>query len=426
MNSFPKLPAVVDRRALLSLGGLAFATPKWLWAQSRPSPNLSAPSEDVRRALDPLAARGAAIWIDDLDAGASAKTTVLCRMPASVAQVRQVIASPQLYPEFLSVVRDVVIDSSRGTQTGFHFRAVASIFELNVAAAMRSAGPRRVDVNIVRSDFGPGAARWELFEAGPDSTLVACSTWGDPSQGHWLFRQVARRGNASIALMTTAVNLLLSLSLQKRVSTLVSRPIVAEDRSNEPLTPISAALRSALPTGVLGSVTLSPQGTLLQSSTSYMVNVSLARVEQALRNVAQYGTIWRAMRNVRVLGTDADQSIRFASELESSLARSAGSRRLTITRTDQTLTAQWVGIGGDELGHSLRWDAVAQGPSQVVLMATIGDESSRIGFPFRRTIDGEPALRSGLALGLASVWARSLSNFLTREALGLPAISSSR
>lgn len=404
----------MNRRALLSLGGLAVATPKFSFAQSRPTtgPDLSAPPEAIRQLLTPLAERGAAVWIDDLDAGAQARTTVLCKMPGSIAQVRQAIASPQRYPEFLSVVRDVVIDSSRGSLTGFHFRAVASIFDLNVAASMRSS-PRRLDVNIIHSDFGPGAARWELFEDGPNSTLVSCSTWGDPSQGHWLFRQIASRGNASIALMTTAVNLMLSLSLQKRVASLLSRPVIAQDHSAEPLTPISSSIRTTLPQGVLGSVTLNPQGNLLHSSASYIIDVSLDQVEQALRNVSQYGAIWRAMRNIRILGTDPDGSIRYAFELEASVARSSGSRRVSFQRTPQALTVLWTGLSGDEVGHSHRWDVTALSANRIALTSTLGDEVSRVGFPFRRTLDSEPALRAGFSMGLASVWARSLSRYLT-------------
>ncbi len=413
VHSFQSLQSVLDRRAVLSLGGLALVTPKSLGAQALTAPDLSAPDAATRLALAPIYLRGASVWIDDLNAGPRAKTTVICRMPASIAQVRQVIASPLLYPEFLSVVRDATIDSTRGALTGFHFRAVASIFDLNVAASMRVTANRRVDINIVRSDFGPGAARWELFADGPGDTVVCCSTWGDPSQGHWLFRQIAQRGNASIALMTTAVNLMLSLALQRRIAALASRPIVAVDHSAEPLSPVPAAVRAVISSGVLGGITLTPQGALSQASASYVVPCSLDRVEQALRQVTQYPAIWRAMRNVRPLAPDADGGVRFSSEIETTFARSSGSRRLTLQRNGEVLNAVWTGLSGAELGHTTRWDAVQTAPSRVLLSATVGDQVNRVGFPFRATLEREPSLRAGFALGLASVWARSLANHLS-------------
>lgn len=403
----------LTRRALFSAGGAGASLAALdAFSQAFVPPVLGAPDAATRARLRALADAGAVVLIDDMDAGTSAKVTVLCRVPAPIDEVRAVIAAPERYGEFMSVLRDVGVDSRRGSMVGFHFRAVASIFELDTFASLRTINARRIDVAIVRSDLGPGAARWDLFEDPAGGTLISCSCWGDPSRGHWLFRNIASRSNAAVAMMTSAVGLLLSLSLARRLRrTLPNPPSV-----REPLVALPTDLRSLVTArGVVGAIALRPDGSLVQASSCVAAPGTTDRAAAWLSDPARYPQIWRSLRNLRVQSRTA-QGVRFSADLEAGVTRSSGTRLLTTRRSADEFTAHWTGEDGDERGHELRWDASNTAPSTVALCASVRDEVSRIGFPLRSTLDRDLALRAGLGFGLSVVWARSLANRLRRDA----------
>jgi hypothetical protein len=409
-------PSVVKlgRRSLVAASAAAAGTAALrAVAQSVGSPSLVAPDASTRAALRELAGQGAVVLVRDLDAGANARVTVLCRVAAPLDEVRAVIAAPERYGDFVSILRDIAIDSRRGAQVGFRFRATASIFDLETSASLRVVNARRIDVAIVRSDLGPGAARWELFDDPAGGTLVSCTSWGDPSRGHWLFRQIASRGGAATAMMTAAVGLMLSLSLVRRVR----RVTGALPRANGPvsLTPLSLAARALVPEGgALGAVTLRADGLVEQASACVLAPGTVSDVAHWLEDPTRYPQVWRSLRNVRVLRRDAAET-RFSSEIDASVVRSAGTRVLTLQRDAASMTARWIGVDGDERGHEQRWDASPLSSDRVAICATVGDQVSRIGFPLRATLDREPALRAGFAFGLGVVWARSLAKRLARD-----------
>ncbi|MFO0557175.1 MAG: hypothetical protein U0269_04095 [Polyangiales bacterium] len=403
----------VARRALFAAGG-AGASLAALGAlpQALTAPALGAPDAALRAQLRALAAAGAVVLVDDVEAGANAKVTVLCKVPAGINEVRAVIAAPDRYGDFMAVLRDCAIDSRSGSMVGFRFRAVASIFDIETHASMRVINARRIDVAIVRSDLGPGAARWELFEEPDGSTLISCSCWGDPSRGHWIFRQIAARSNAAVSMMTTAVALLLSLSLARRLRRSIASPLSA---GAPPLAPLPVeAQRLVSPRGVLGAITLRPDGSLVQASSCVAAPGSVTDVDRWLSDPSGYSQVWRSFRNVRTQPRAAD-GVRFAADLEAGIGRSSGTRLLATQRDANAFSARWIGIDGDERGHELRWDARALNVDQVALCASVRDEVARVGFPLRSTLDREPALRAGFGFGLSVVWARSLANRLRRD-----------
>lgn len=402
----------IARRTLFAAGG-AGATAAALGAlpQSLTTPSLGAPDPALRAQLRALAAAGAVVLVDDVDAGASAKVTVLCRVPAAINEVRAVIAAPDRYGDFMAVLRDCAIDSRSGPMVGFRFRAVASIFDIETHASLRVINARRIDVAIVRSDLGPGAARWELFEEPDGSTLISCSCWGDPSRGHWLFRQIAARSNAAVAMMTTAVALLLSLSLARRLR----RTMPSSNSATPPLEALPLeARRLVTPRGVLGAISLRPDGGLVQASSVVAAPGSIGDVERWLRDPSLYSQVWRSFRNVRVQPRTAE-GVRFSADLEAGITRSSGARLVTTQTAPSSFSARWLGVDGDERGHELRWDASPLAVDQIALCASVRDEVARVGFPLRSTLDREPALRAGFGFGLSVVWARSLANRLRRD-----------
>jgi hypothetical protein len=371
-----------------------------------------APPAPTRSLLASLAADGAAILIDDLSAGMFSRVVVLARVQAPVEAVRAVIANPERYGEHTRVIRDIRIDSRRGPRVGFRFQAHASIFTIETCASLRVVNPRRMDVAIVRSDLGPGAARWELFDDGPDATLVSLTAWGDPSRGHWLFRQVASRSVTAIPLMTAGVSLLLSLSLLSAVRQRVS---ASPPTSPRPLEPLSAdAIRAAPRGGVLGAARLEPDGRVRQASVALEVPAPIEALRGWLQDPTRYPQVWRAVRQVRVLSR-SEREITFASVLETPMARSSGTRTLTLAGGNDEMTAHWRGVDGDERGLDLRWDLRRIAPDRTSLSATVNDQTARLGFPLRGTVEQEPGLRAGFAFGLAVAWARALARRASPE-----------
>jgi hypothetical protein len=407
------------RRTLLAIGGAGASLAAFgALPQSLSAPVLGAPDEALRAQLRALAAAGAVVLIDDVDAGANAKVTVLCKVSARIDEVRAVIAAPDRYGEFMRLLRDCAIDSRSRSMVGFRFRAVASVFDIETRASLRVVNARRIDVAIVRSDLGPGAARWDLFEEPDGSTLISCSCWGDPSRGHWLFRQIAARSNAAVSMMTTAVALLLALSLVRRLRRSTA-PQPQFPVGLQPLVPLPEDVQRLVPPrGVLGAITVRPDGALVQASSCVLAPGEVSDVERWLRDPSAYPQVWRSFRNVRTQSPAAD-GVRFSADLEVGIGRSSGTRWLTTQRDADTFSARWIGIDGDERGHELRWDARTLHTDAVALCASVRDEAARVGFPLRSILDQEPALRAGLGFGLGVLWARALAHRLRRDRLAV-------
>ncbi len=392
-----------------ALGACAFAlvgASSRALAQLRSPPRLEPPTALVREALGPFASHGAVLLIDDLDAGMFSRVTVLARVNASLEAVRTIIASPERYGDRTRVIRDVQIDSRRGPLVGFRFQASASIFALETSASLRVVSPRRIDVAIVRSDLGPGAARWDLFDDGAGGTLVACTAWGDPSRGHWLFRQVASRSPTTIPLMTAAVSLLLTLSLLGSVRRAAPSAPPTAAGSLEPLPPRIQALLP--PRGLLGAISLGPDGTTSRATITMTVPASLDVLRGWLQDPTRYPQVWRSMRQTSIVRR-SDREVLFSSTLETPMGRSRGTRALTLVDGADEVTALWRGIDGDERGLDLRWDLRRLTDGGTALSASANDQLARLGFPLRGTVEQEPGLRAGFAFGLAVAWARALA-----------------
>ncbi|MDP3279311.1 MAG: SRPBCC family protein [Deltaproteobacteria bacterium] len=406
------LKVKVSRRRLLAsaaLSPLASSSVAQGQQVAAPSAALQPLDPAVRAALQSHARGGAVVLWPDLDAGANGTCTVLTHVPAPIAQVRAIIASPEHYPEFIGIVRDVRVDSRRGPFTGFQFRASAGIFDIRTLASLRSVGARRVDIAIVQSDLGPGAMRWDLYED-QGGTLVSCTSRGDPSQGHWLLRQIAGRARSSITIMTGAVAILFSLALVRRAS---ARGVV----SPIPAVPVQALadLQTHVPVGgALASVRLNARGEITDVGALLVTTGTVDQAAGWLNEPLRYGQVFRSFRNVQIVSQDP-RGTQFSASIETVMGRTSGTRLLTTRRENGTYHARWEGTAGDELQHHLEWRVSAVDPQRVAIAAFVGDEVNRIGFPLRGTLERELGLRAGLSVGLAIIWARALVNRLARD-----------
>lgn len=375
-------------------------------------PALRALSAEEVAALRPLALRGAALLVRDADAGPRATVTVLLRSNATLEQVRQVISTPEQYGGFMPTISSVSVTARSERRAAFTFRVGAVLFDVETMAALNIVSPRRIDVDIVRSDIGPGASRWDLLPEPDGSTLVALSTWGDPSQGNWLLRQIAARSPASIAGMNIATDLVLALSVARSAEQRAGHATALRPADREsppgPLSPPEAGPWLNLARTVsVGSVSLDAQGRFVQTSMAVFSPRSPAELLQRLSTPANYGQLWRQLRDSSVLPSDAG-NVRFHTLIEGAMSRVEGETELEVQRRPEGATVWWHGVAGDLQGVEHRWDLhPAEGGSVMVL--TGGSEYQRIPWPMRAMIGRDPWLLPGYAASWKLVWMRTLA-----------------
>ncbi len=373
---------------------------------------LQAPSAATLDALRPLLTRGPAFIVRDPDAGRDARITLVTRAAVPLDRVRHVVTTPSEYPTFMPILRTVEILSHHETRTGFRFQVAAPLFNVNALCEMRQVGERRVDVIVTQSETGPGGSRWDLYPDGDGRSIVSLTTWGDPSEGHWLLRQLARRSPSSIAGMNIATDSVLALGAVRRAEILGGRqvPMRPAEGSVPPgeLAPPPAGDWVGLAReGTVLSMQLTDEGSIRQVTVAAWTPAEPAAVMARLRDVAAYTRVWGSMREVTLLpraGDDPEGAVRFHNVVENPLSRLEGDQRARFG--DNVVWHE--GLSGDFAGAAHRWDVVAQPGGGTVVMLTGGSDYNRAGWITRRLMERDPWLMAGFAGSWKIVWLRNL------------------
>lgn len=373
---------------------------------------LQAPTGAVLAALRPLLSRGPAFIVRDADAGPDARITLVTLANVAAGRVHQVITSPAEYPTFMPILRSVEILSQHAARTAFRFEVAAPLFNVHALCEMRETSERRVDVVVTQSETGPGGSRWDLFPDGDVRSVVALTTWGDPSEGHWLLRQVARRSPSAIAGMNIATDTVLALGAVRRAEILGGRQV-----STRPATGSVAPGELAPPPpgdwvglaheGTVLSLLLTEEGAVRQVTVAAWTPAEPAAVMTRLRDVASYTRVWGSMREVEVLprgAGDPEGSVRFRSVVENPLSRLEGEQRARFGDN----VAWHEGLSGDYVDATHRWDVVADPRGGSVVMLTGGSDYNRAGWITRRLMERDPWLMAGFAGSWKIVWLRNL------------------
>jgi hypothetical protein len=346
------------------------------------------------------------------DGGPDARITIVTRARAPVRRVHQAITTPQEYTTFMPMLSRVEVLSVRGARSAFRFHVAAPLFDVTALCAMHDLGERRVDVAITQSETGPGASRWDLTPDGDRATTVSLTTWGDPSQGHWLLRQVARRSPAAIAGMNISVDTVLALGAARR----------AEILAGEDLPPRPA--QGVAPPGVLApppagpwleltrdatvlSMALTPEGSVLQVTVAAHTSAPPDAVLERLRDVDRYHTVWGSVREVGVLPLPAGApagAVRYRIVTETPLVRLEGEQLLRI----EGRTVWQDGLAGDLAGSGHRWDVLDAPGGGTWVLFTGGSDQNRAGRITRALMDRDPWLMAGFAGSWKIVWLRNL------------------
>ncbi len=366
---------------------------------------------DELEALRPLAARGAAILVRDPDSGARARVTVLVRARAPMSVMHRVISTPEQYTTFMPTITSVDILSRANRRVAFRFHVGAIVFDVSSLSALHEVSDRRVDVSIVQSEIGPGASRWDLIPDG-DGTLVALSTWGDPSRGNWLLRQVAQRSPSAIAAMNISTDVLLALASTRRAEILAGlrlpqRPVARAAPPGPLVPPPPGAWLDLARRSTIGVVSLNADGAITQCTVAGGTGATVATVLDRLDDVPHYPDIWRAIREIQP--RPAVGAVRgFRMVVQTSLVRNEGDVDRETIRGAGTGTVWWRGRSGHFVGHEHRWDVQTAPGGGSVVMLTGGSESNRTSWITRAMLDRDSWLLPGFAASWKLIWLRPL------------------
>ena len=372
---------------------------------------LVAPTSAELDAVRPLLARGPVFMVRNADAGADARITLVTRGRAPASAIHRAIITPGEYTTFMPILRDVELLSEHGNRKAFRFHVAAPLFDVTALCAMNVISERRVDVAITQSETGPGGSRWDLHPDG-DETVVSLTTWGDPSQGHWLLRQVARRSPAAIAGMNISVDTVLGLGTVRRAEILSGRPLPMRPEqgigpTGELAPPAPGAWQSLTRDATLVSTGLTPDGAVTQVTVATWTSADPEAVLTRLRDVTRYPSVWGSIRSVDVIANAPDApagSVRYHVHIETPLARIDGEQ---VMRTSGNTVWQ-DGVGGDLAGSSHRWDVLADPQGGSFVMLTGGADYNRAGWITRALMVRDPWLMAGFAGSWKIVWLRHL------------------
>lgn len=374
------------------------------------TPTLTGLSATDLAALRPLLARGPASLVRNPDGGRDARITFVTRSAASPEVVHRVITTPGEYGTFMPILRGVDVLSQHGNRTGFRFHVAAPLFDVTALCAMRSASPRRVDVDVIESEIGPGASRWDIVPDG-DGTVIGLSTWGDPSQGHWLLRLVARRSPAAIAGMNISVDTVLALGAARRAEIVAGlatavRPAEGIAEPGELSPPEDGPWLALSREAMVVSTRLNAEGSVVQVTVAGHTDASPQRVLARLNDVAHYGSVWGSMRDVEVIPSqpgDPAGSTRFRSTVENPLVRLEGEQRVE----SDGFVVRHVGLSGDFADVSHRWDVREAPGGGAYVTLTGGADYNRAGTITRALMARDPWLMAGFAGSWKIVWLRN-------------------
>jgi hypothetical protein len=364
---------------------------------------------DELAALTPLARGGLALLVRDPDAGVGARITVLVRARAPMDVVHRVITRVEEYGEIMDGVRGMTVTSRTRNRIGFNFAVGLGVFDVVTTATLHIVSPRRVNGLLLQSTLGPGGLRWDLYPDG-DGTLIAYTTWGDPAQGNWFLRTVARVASSSIAAMQVSADTVLALSAARRSEMLAGRPVPRRPTERSaptgPIAPPAGDWYRLAQRGVVGAVTMDDRGVMLQSSVAVRLASDSTRVLQRLTDVPGYTTAWAgAMSEVQVLGAQ-DGTVRFRSVAETPIFRTAGEQERVVERDGDRAVVWWRGLSGDYARDVQRFDVRPAPEGATIVLFTGGADTQRAGFLARQIMARDVWMTPGYSLGWKMVWLR--------------------
>jgi len=391
---------------------LLVAAPALSHAQPAPPlPRIEALPPDTLGPLAALSAPGAAALVFFPDGGPQARTTVAVRVDAPAATVRRALLDAARWPEFMPALSRVEQTARFGRRAAYRFDVAAGLLTVHATTAITERSARRIDLDVDASDFGPAGARWELIPQDPAHTLLVITSWSDPAQGHWLFRQAASSDPSATAGMNVAVDLTLALSLARRARALAGTPTPARP---EPWTDDGASLAAPSPGPWMALhpryytlvFALTPDGAVRSVNVTGQTFGPAAEVIARVRDVARYRD---HLPGVRASSWDAPPAEGTPARAHLLLRTPFDAGEGEVERRLEGPATVFIdGRSGELAGSRWRWD-VTTDPIRGTFLSLTGVPNAATATLLTRAVSArEPFLVPGATALRQLVWLRSM------------------
>lgn len=368
-------------------------------------------STEELEALKPIARNGVALLVRDANSGMRARITVMVHTRASMATAMRVISRVEEYDQIMDGVHDMEVTSRTRNRIGFHFFVGMSVFDVETSAALHMQSPTRVNGQFLRSTLGPGGLRWDLYPDSQGGSLIAYSSWGDPSQGNWFLRTIARIAPSTIAAMQVSYDTVLALSAARRAEQLESLATARRPAQRflptGALTSPSGAWMNLTDHALVGGVVMNAEGVMSQSFVAMRANAAPASVIARFRDVPGYSRVWQgAIRSLSVV-SDANGQVRFRNVAETPVFRTEGEQVRVLeesTESPGTAVCYWRGVAGDYANDEQRFDIRPGASNGTVVVLTGGADHNRVGFMARTIMARDVWMTPGYSLAWKMVW----------------------
>ena len=175
---------------------------------------------DERTLLTPYLARGPIVLTEFRNRQTDLPAVIYAaRIHAPAKTVAGVIGKPSDYPNFMSALTSVDIQSVNGQMKAFDWTWGVTLFSLtghNVMTTYPGNATRgyRFDIRTIGGDLGIGRVMWRVYPEGANKSLVVFSSRLDMRDANYITRQLASEGNAVNRTINVAVAMVTLLEVK--------------------------------------------------------------------------------------------------------------------------------------------------------------------------------------------------------------------
>ncbi|MBX3246875.1 MAG: SRPBCC family protein [Myxococcales bacterium] len=400
---------------------LSLSLPALLAAQPTAPPQPTSASE---AALRGLTLADLAVLAPDLDRGPVLYTrfrpderempeiVFATRVDAPAEIVADVIAQPEQYPEFMSALDEIEVETRQGPQLAYRWKWRIALFTLTGRNAMAVMPPHptrghRVEVRSTGGDMGLGRFSWRVHPDGPSRSTLVLASRVDMRGANYLADQLASGGVAVQRSINVALASVMALGTKARAEAQVGRAATPVERpaSEDELTRPPLDLERLGPLLVHGDLAfLELEGdSLARVSIAARMGTDLAHTRAVMEDPEQFGRSLVHGSTARVLER-SDDGVLFEWGIPLPLVGIDG--RMRLVPSEGVIAVD--GVSGSLRSGHWRFDThvYAGGEAAVVGWARFDPaEASRL---VRRMLAGDVALSHGLAMATQVMIVRSL------------------
>lgn len=403
-GTFPERRRCWTRRLGAICLAVVIVSPTVVRAQGTP-PRL--PNEAELTAARSLIDRGMIAVVEPSVGTARANLMLLAPARASAERAFQVVAQPELYPEFMGALDEVDVTSRRGGTLVYSWQWRMGGAPWQGVSAMAFAPPRDISVRIMRSDLGTGQFRWHFYPAGESSSLIAESLTLDLSGGHRIIQWLVGRGAAMSESVSLTLGIVLLEGSRRRAEALGGAQASVGATATPPSGLTGDEVNALVPLLDRGAVVLlesEPDGSFRQAVVVEAIDAPRERVLDLLHHPERWTAAVPVLSALEITSRQGStMDARVAMNL--SLFEVEGTVRIT---TD----AEGVELRGTAGGLSrlrLRFRLSTLPDGRTVLQVTGRSQASQAAFFLRQLVRSEPNFEHGLGSAAQLLFVRGLA-----------------